>query len=121
MNPPPPRSWRILRAAVVAGLLLSLALGIRVGLREQLEPRAALDLLHALKERWWAPPAFVLLYCVGTASFIPALFFHLLSGATWGFGEGVLLNVIGANLSGTAHFFLARWVGREPFTQMLDR
>jgi uncharacterized membrane protein YdjX (TVP38/TMEM64 family) len=103
---------RWLRVAAVGALLVAVALAVRVGLKQQLEPKAALALLRSVQHQWWAIPAFALCYVTLTAAFAPVVVFHMISGAAYGFAGGLLLNLVVFNLSVSLQFLAARRVGR---------
>ena len=115
-----------LRSTLVRGasglmVLAAAAVLARLLLQRYLDPPAALALLRSVQEHVWAVPVFWLAYLLGTALFLPAVVFHVASGAAWGFGRAVLLNLVGINLSASIHFLLARRLGRKAAQGVLDR
>jgi uncharacterized membrane protein YdjX (TVP38/TMEM64 family) len=96
------------------------ALAVRVGLREQLEPRQAARLLQQAASHAWAVPAFAALYVVLTSALAPAVVFHMVAGATWGFPLGLALNLLLFNATATVHFWAARRLGRERVVSLLS-
>ena len=78
-----------------------------------LDRQRALALLQSVRERWWAPAAFVGVYALMCALALPGTIPTLAGGAAWGAGWGTLYNVLGSNLGATAAFFVARFLGRE--------
>lgn len=102
-----------------AALLAACAVALRIGLRDQLEPRAALALLRSVQHFWWAAPAFFGAYVVLTSLFVPATVFHMVLGAAYGFRIAVAVNLVAFNVTSNLHFLLARRVGREKVSQWL--
>jgi uncharacterized membrane protein YdjX (TVP38/TMEM64 family) len=102
----------VARIALVAVLVGAVAVGVRWGLRQQLDPPTALALLRTVQGHWWAVPVFLLVYLAATGLFLPAVLFHMLSGVAWGFGPGLALNLLAVNLSANLQFALGRWLGR---------
>jgi uncharacterized membrane protein YdjX (TVP38/TMEM64 family) len=110
-----------LRAGVGIALVLAALLLLRYAVREQLTPRAALEILQAVRERGWAIPAFLLLYVGLTAAFAPAALFHMVAGVAWGFWPGVALNLVACNGAANVQFAAARRLGRERVRWVLQR
>ncbi len=113
-----PRWWR--RAALLA-LAVAVVLGVRLGLRDELQPKAALALLRSVQHQWWAIPAFALSYVTLTAAFAPVVLFHMISGAAYGFWPGLLLNLIVFNVAVSLQFLAARRVGRARAEALVAR
>lgn len=117
-----PSVWgTLLRGGLIVALVSGAAVGARMALARYLDPQAALALIRSVQQHFWAVPAFWLAYLVGTALFVPAVLFHVASGAAWGFSRAVLLNLVGINLSASTHFLLARRLGRKAAQRILDR
>ncbi len=110
-----------LRLLVAALALGALALAVKHALKEELEPRAALALLRSVRHRWWSEPAFFAAYLAGTSLFLPAVLFHMLSGAAWGFAKGAALNFVAVNLVANLQFLAGRHLGRERVSMLLQR
>lgn len=110
-----------LRLLLYTAAFLALALSVRHALKEELEPKAALALLRAWEHRWWSEPAFFAAYLAGTSLFLPAVLFHMLSGATWGFAKGAALNFVAVNAAANLQFLAGRTLGRERVSMLLKR
>ncbi len=108
-----------LRVAAAVVVLAAVSLTVRWAMREQLEPKAAAAILRSVQGDWWVVPAFCAVYVGATALFLPAVLFNMLSGATWGFGAGLAVNLVAVNGSASLHFLLARKLGRGFFTRLL--
>ncbi|MHB8876041.1 MAG: TVP38/TMEM64 family protein [Myxococcaceae bacterium] len=108
-----------LRIALGVVLFAALAVGVRFALQEHSDPRSALALLRSVDDQWWSKPAFLLSYIAATAVFLPAVLFHMISGAAWGFGVGVALNFVAVNSSASLQFLFARKLGRERLARLL--
>jgi uncharacterized membrane protein YdjX (TVP38/TMEM64 family) len=87
--------------------------------RTWVTPQGAGRLVAALRQVWWAPPAFVLTYTIASALDFSGLVLTLAGGAVFGFWWGSLLNLIGANLGASAAFWVARLLGREGLQALL--
>ncbi len=101
--------WWALAAVAV---FVALALALRLGLDQALEPRAALGILHSVRDRPWAAPVFVVAYVGLTSAFVPATLLHMVAGAAWGFETGLLLNLVAFHATSNLQFLLARRLGR---------
>src|SRR5439155_11980593 len=113
------RPWTRLLIAAVA--VAAIAVGVRLLLREQLDPKSALAMLRAVQDRWWAPLVFIAIYVPGTALFLPSTVFNLVTGAAYGFWPALALNVAASNIAASAQFFFARTLGRSTVAQILER
>ena len=87
-----------------------------------------LALLDSVRSSAWAPAVYVVAYAIATALALPGSVLTIVGGAVFGFGWGVVLVTIGANVGANAAFLLARGLGREgierligPRLQGLDR
>ncbi len=92
--------------------LVAVAVGLRLALRDSLEPRSALTVLDSFRGRPWAGAAFVLAYLGLTSAFVPATLLHMVAGAAWGFRTGLFLNLIAFHVTSNLQFWLARRLGR---------
>ncbi|MGD8727468.1 MAG: TVP38/TMEM64 family protein [Gemmatimonadales bacterium] len=88
-------------------------------LSEFLDRQAMLETLDALRSSVWAPVVYVLVYAAATALALPGSILTIVGGAVFGFGWGVVLVTIAANLGANAAFALSRWLGREGIERML--
>lgn len=93
--------------------LLAFALLLRWWAKDLLQPEQALALMRRVQHEPWAVGAFLGSYLLCTTVFFPAVLFHMVAGAAWGFPLGLLLNVIACNVGASLQFALARRVGRE--------
>ncbi|MBI3183101.1 MAG: TVP38/TMEM64 family protein [Myxococcales bacterium] len=95
------------------------ALAVRWALWEELDPKAALALLRSVQQRWWAAPAYLALYLGGTCLFLPAVLFHMVAGAAWGFPVASALNFVAVNGAANLQFLIGRRLGRERAQRLL--
>lgn len=109
---PRARGWLKL-AALIALLALAWFAFRQLPFREWLSGDGPDHVRLTLRETWWGPLAFVVLYTVLSALDFSGLVLTLAGGALFGFWWGVLLNSIGANLGANGAFWLARGLGRE--------
>lgn len=64
-----------------------------------------------LRDAWYGPPLFILVYALGCVAAVPASVFVIAAGFIWGWLLGGTYALIGALLGATASFFVARFVG----------
>lgn len=108
------RTASIVKLSILALLLAgALALFSYTPIREQLSLDGLARLVAVLRASWWGPLAFVLLYALLVTFDFSGLALTLTGGAVFGFGLGVLLNTIGANLGANGAYWLARMLGRD--------
>ncbi|MBI5443763.1 MAG: TVP38/TMEM64 family protein [Deltaproteobacteria bacterium] len=112
-SPPPERSRRRrLKRLFLAALLCAAALGARAaGLTHYVDPerlRAAIAGAGA-----WAPAAYVLVYAVAPALFVPGLPLTLAGGILFGPFWGVVYAITGATSGACLAFLFSRYVARE--------
>lgn len=113
--------WARVRLAALLLFVAAAAVGLRVLTQGKLEPRAALALLRSVQDQVWAVPAFALLYVSLTAAFAPAVLFHMVAGAAWGFGWGMVVNTLACSGAAMAQFAVARRLGRARVAGLLER
>ena len=70
---------------------------------------------------FWGPFIFVGCYALSLMFFIPASIFTTLGGLIFGSWFGLLLNVIGALLGGTAAFLMSRYLMRGFAAKLLEK
>ncbi len=120
LSPPSARN-RLGKLLLVLLAVGALAAAVRLLLGDRLEPKAALAAVRSVQEHAWAYPAFFGAYVVLTTLFAPAVLFHMVAGAAWGFWKGLLLNLVCCNITANLHFYLARKMGRESAAALLAR
>lgn len=74
---------------------------------------ALLSLFTQLREHWWGPIGFILVYGVGCVVALPGSLLTLCGGAIFGVAWGTLYNILASNLGATLAFFMARYFGRD--------
>ena len=89
--------------------------------RDHLTPAGALAALRAFQHQPWAVPAFLVSYVLLTSALVPAMLFHLVAGAAWGFPLGLALNLAACNAVACLQFWVARRVGRERISGLVAR
>ena len=72
-----------------------------------------LDLLTQLREHWWGPIGFIIIYGVGCVLALPGSLLTLCGGAIFGVAWGTLFNILASNLGATLAFLMARYFGRD--------
>ncbi len=106
----------LLAILVVAGVIVR-----ATPLGEHLTRQGLMDALGAVRGSAWAPAVYVLLYAGATALALPGSLLTIVGGAVFGFGWGVLLVTVGANLGANAAFGLAKALGRDGIERMFGR
>jgi uncharacterized membrane protein YdjX (TVP38/TMEM64 family) len=61
----------------------------------------------------YAPVAYVVIFCLRTLVFIPALWLIILAGSLFGFWGGLVYALLGANLSASLAYGLGRFFARD--------
>lgn len=107
----PTRLWRIALALILAVAAIWAALN-----RDRFDPAVIEASIRSLGP--WAPLAFIALYALAAAAFVPGAILTLTGGALFGPVLGFAVNLTGASLAATAAFFVARglaadWVRRK--------
>ena len=72
-----------------------------------------LDLLTQLREHWWGPIGFILIYGIGCVLALPGSLLTLCGGAIFGVAWGTIYNILASNLGATLAFLMARYFGRD--------
>ncbi|MFQ5962737.1 MAG: TVP38/TMEM64 family protein [Candidatus Scalinduaceae bacterium] len=72
-----------------------------------------LSILAQLREHWWGPIGFILIYGIGCVIALPGSLLTLCGGAIFGVAWGTLYNILASNLGATLAFLMARYFGRE--------
>ncbi|MCR4318768.1 MAG: TVP38/TMEM64 family protein [Candidatus Brocadiaceae bacterium] len=72
-----------------------------------------LDLLTQLREHWWGPMGFILIYGIGCVLALPGSLLTLCGGAIFGVAWGTIYNILASNLGATLAFLMARYFGRD--------
>lgn len=72
-----------------------------------------LNLLTQLREHWWGPIGFILIYGIGCVLALPGSLLTLCGGSIFGVAWGTLYNILASNLGATLAFFMARYFGRD--------
>lgn len=84
-------------------------------------PREFVERAMGLRDAWWAPAAFVVVYAVLATLDFSGLVLTLAGGALFGLGWGVVINTLGANLGASGGFWLARAFGRDGVRGLVGR
>lgn len=110
---------RGLTIAAVAVLVSAVVVG-RAYARDFEVARLLADLrsLGSARAALWA---FSGLYVLATSALLPSAVLHVVSGAMWGFWQGLWPNLVLANLTGHLHFAIGRWLGQARMRELLVR
>ncbi len=82
-------------------------------LSQYTQKEALLGLFAQLREHWWGPVGFILIYGLGCVVALPGSLLTLCGGAIFGVAWGTLYNVLASNLGATLAFLTARYLGRD--------
>ncbi|NRA01122.1 MAG: VTT domain-containing protein [Myxococcales bacterium] len=103
------RLWlRIALAAAVVGVVLAVYTS---GLDDQLRPDAIRALL--LDAGPWGPPLFWAIFALGEMVAIPSVLFVIVAGITWPRESALAISWVGAVVSATSVFVVARYLARD--------
>lgn len=69
--------------------------------------------LSSIREEWWGPIIFILIYGIGCVIGLPGLLLTLAGGAIFGTFMGTLYNIIASNTGATLAFCMARFLGQD--------
>lgn len=100
-------------AAKLVLLAVVLAAAAWFAARSATTPEDVAAYLSAIRGSAWAPLLFVVGYAVLTTLSFSGAVLTLAGGAVFGFGWGLVLNTLGANLGAGGAFWLARVLGRD--------
>ena len=114
------RTHPFLKLAVLVLIIGGAAVVVRAtSLGTYLDRQTMLDTLEALRSSVWAPLVYIVVYAAATALALPGSILTIVGGAVFGFGWGVLLVTIAANIGANAAFGLSRWLGRDGIERIL--
>lgn len=105
----------IIRLAVFLVVLAGLAVSVAV-----FGADAMRDWLNGAAESSWGPVAFVALYFLLVVFMLPGSLGTLAAGAVFGLWVGFGVAMVGATLGACAAFWIARSVGREGATALIE-
>lgn len=69
----------------------------------------------------WGPIIFVLLYVLGTVSFVPGTLLTLLAGSMFGFWLGTVVVIVGLTLGSYIAFLMGRYLLKDPLTHWMQK
>ncbi|ODS32246.1 MAG: hypothetical protein SCARUB_02640 [Candidatus Scalindua rubra] len=82
-------------------------------LSQYTQKETLLDLLSRLREHWWGPVGFIIIYGIGCVFALPGSLLTLCGGAIFGVAWGTFYNILASNLGATLAFLMARYFGRD--------
>lgn len=113
-------SRAVVKLVALVVLVAAAAVVVRVTpLGTYLTREGMLGLLESVRASAWAPVVYAVAYAIATALALPGSVLTIVGGAVFGFGWGVVLVTIGANLGANAAFALARALGRDGIERLL--
>lgn len=98
-----------LRSSLLIVILILLIAGFFLTpLREWVDPARAAAWLRSVGQAWWAPLAFILLYCLFNVLLIPGTILSLTAGVIWGWLAGGLWVLAASTVASAIPYFLGR-------------
>lgn len=107
-------------AVLFAGVAVVALVWLRVAVGE-VDAARALGVLRRVQGEWWALPAFFGAYVVLITALVPSVLLNMVSGAAYGFGEAIWINLAFFHAAANLQFLAARWAGRERVAGFLAR
>jgi len=103
-----------LRFILFVFVLVAAALIFRFSpLAQFISRESILAFLEAIRQEWWGPLAFILIYGVGCVIALPGSLLTLAGGAVFGVVWGTVYNMFASNFGASLAFFTARYLGRD--------
>ncbi len=94
--------------------LLAVGIGVRFSLLSQFfEKESILAFMQSIRNEWWGPVVFILIYGIGCVFALPGSLLTLAGGAVFGVFWGTVYNVLASNLGASLAFVAARFLGRD--------
>lgn len=72
-----------------------------------LDPGAVADWLKSVRNLWWAPVAFIVLYTLFNVMLVPATILSLTAGVVWGWLVGGLWVLVASTIGSAVPYFIA--------------
>lgn len=72
-------------------------------LSQYIQKETLLDLLVQLREHWWRPLGFILIYIIGAVIAFPGFVLTLCGGAIFGVAWGTFYNIVASNPTFVCH------------------
>ena len=96
-------------ALLIVAVVILVAVALYVSpLREKMNPSEVAAWLKSVGNLWWAPVAFVLLYCLFNVILVPATILSLTAGVVWGWLTGGLIVLAASTVASAIPYFIAR-------------
>ncbi len=118
-------SRRLSRRALLRFLALALVLAAAYAVlrwppvARYVSREALIGTFEALRQTWWAPPAFIAATAVGCTVGVPATALVVVGAMVFGLARGMVYNILGTFLGALLSFELARTLGREFVAQLV--
>ena len=94
--------------------LLAVGIGVRFSpLSQFFEKESILAFMQSIRNEWWGPVVFILIYGIGCVFALPGSLLTLAGGAVFGVFWGTVYNVLASNLGASLAFVAARFLGRD--------
>ena len=94
--------------------LLAVGVGVRFSpLSQFFEKESILAFMQSIRNEWWGPVVFILIYGIGCVFALPGSLLTLAGGAVFGVFWGTVYNVLASNLGASLAFVAARFLGRD--------
>jgi len=98
---------------VIAALIGLSAIFRWTPLADYLTRENVLAFFQSIREEWWGPLIFILIYALGCVIALPGSVLTLAGGAVFGTAWGTVYNVLASNVGATLAFLVARFLGRD--------
>ena len=98
-----------MRKSIKPLIILAIVIAVAVAIYlSPFHPGRAAEWLKSAGGEWWAPLAFILLYCVFSLLLIPATLLTLTAGVVWGWWVGGLWVMAASSVASAIPYFIAR-------------
>lgn len=102
---------RLLKLAVVLVLVAVFVAVWFSPLREQLTRDNIRAFVEQLRDPWYGPAVFMVVFALGCVFALPASLFVIAAGLIWGWMGGAVYSIAGGLAGAVASFFIGRFVG----------
>lgn len=107
----------LLKLAMIVSIAAAISLLYLTPARDKISLEGIRELAGGLREPWYGPILFILLYAAGCIFAVPATVFAIAAGFLWGWKLGGLYAMLGGMTGAIASFILGRFMGEG----LLDR
>lgn len=109
---------RIIAACVLVGAMVAIYFSPA---RQWMTLERLQEVLDRLRELWYGPLIFILVYATSCVFAIPASLFVISAGIIWGWLLGGIYALVGSVLGAAATYYVARYIGGGVLTRLGPR